>query len=952
VDQLTPEEVLGTLRQVMEEVAPDRLATPVTLDSRLDRDLGLDSLATVEVLDRLGELLGVEIPDSALAAVDTPRDLVRIVSTAGPAAHPQASNWRHGPTSSGPRSAPVLTARTASTLVEVLQAHATADADRVHLRLLGEEGERSLTYGELLDAAAAVGRGLNARYGIEPGDTVALMLPTSIDYFVTFFGVLLAGAVPVPIYPPARPSQLEDHLRRHARILDNAQVTLLVTVPEAVTVGRLLRGKVLSLRHVLTPDVLAAPEGLDPRPRLGAHDLALLQYTSGSTGDPKGVALTHANLLANIRAMADVARVDETDVFVSWLPLYHDMGLIGAWLGSLTRGCPLVVMSPLSFLARPARWLWAIHDARGTLSAAPNFGFELCLTKVADDDIVGLDLSSWRLAFNGAEPVSPETIERFTSRFGPYGLRPEAMAPVYGLAENSVGLTFPPVGRGPVVDRVDRDRFLRDGRAEPAPPDDPTALRVVACGSPLPGHRIRLVDSAGAEVGTRQEGRIEFRGPSATSGYHRNPEATNRLFHGDWLDTGDLGYLADGDLYVTGRVKDLVIRGGRNLHPEELELAVGEIPGVRRGRVAAFGVPDPASGTERLVVEAETTETDEGARRALHDAVIEVSVDLLGTPPDEVVLAAPGTVLKTSSGKIRRAASRDLYERGESPTTRPPWWQIARFAATTAAPRIRRARRAAAGVRFGFLARLWVALLAPWVWLAVVLFPRRSWRWSVLRAAARIVVRATRTPVDVTGAEHLPPDGPLVVVANHASWLDALIVALAVPGDVGFVAASEFSRHRAVRLFLQRIGTDFVVRTDRDQAVVETRRLVERARRGDRLVIFPEGRLSPVPGLRSFHLGAFVIAATVGCPVVPVTIRGTRQMLRPGTKRVRPGAVAVTVGSPIAADEPGWAGALRLRDRARAAIRVDCDEPDLEEAGRVRRREPAGVDPAGTLEVT
>jgi len=588
-------------------------------------------------------------------------------------------------------------------------------------------------------------------------------------------------------------------------------------------------------------------------------------------------------------------------------------------------------MSPLSFLARPARWLWAIHEFGGTLSASPNFGYELCLAKVTDDEVAGLDLASWRLAFNGAEPVSPQTVQHFAARFGRYGLRPEALAPVYGLAENSVGLTFPPVDRGPRIDRIDRSRFLRDGRAVPSAPEDAAALSVVACGSPLVGHRVRLVDAAGAEVGARQEGRIEFRGPSATSGYFRNPEATRRLFHGDWLDTGDLGYLADGDLFVTGRVKDLIIRGGRNLHPEELELAVGEITGVRRGRVAVFGVADPASGTERLVVEAETIEADETALDALRDAIIEVGVDLLGTPPDEVVLAPPGTVLKTSSGKIRRAASREQYERGASHPTRPPWWQVARFAATTAAPRLRRAWRAATGAGVGLAARLLLGLLAPGVWLAVVLLPRRSWRWAVLRAAARALLRATRTPLDVMGLERLPRDGPVVFVANHASYIDALVVLAALPGDLGFVAASEFSRHRLTRLFLERIGTDFVERADREQAVVETRRLVERARHGGRLVIFPEGRLSPVPGLRPFHLGAFVVAATVGCPVVPVAITGTRQMVRPGTRRFRPGEVTVSVGEVITSDEPGWAGALQLRARARAAIRPGCGEPDLVE---------------------
>ena len=261
-------------------------------------------------------------------------------------------------------------------------------------------------------------------------------------------------------------------------------------MPEAVPLGNLLRSNVESLRHATVPEsLMAASGGALPRPR--SADLALVQYTSGSTGQPKGVALTHENLLANIRAMGQAAAVSGADTFVSWLPLYHDMGLIGAWLSSLYFGIPLVVMGPQVFLTRPSRWLWAIHANRGTISAGPNFAYELCLAKVDDDELHGLDLSSWRLAFNGAEPVSPATIERFAARFAPYGFRREAIAPVYGLAESSVGLAFPPLGRGPLIDRVDRDTFVRSGRAEPAGPGVLDPLRFVACGQPLPGHEIR-----------------------------------------------------------------------------------------------------------------------------------------------------------------------------------------------------------------------------------------------------------------------------------------------------------------------------------------------------------------------------------------------------------------------------------------------------------------------------
>ncbi|HEY8202541.1 MAG TPA: fatty acyl-AMP ligase, partial [Actinomycetota bacterium] len=501
--------------------------------------------------------------------------------------------------------------------------------------------------------------------GVDTGDAVGLMLPTSREYFGVFLGILAAGGIPVPIYPPWRRSQIEEQLLRQAGILDNAQARLLVTVPDARPAAHLLRLRVPGLRRLITPMELAAAGGPEPARRdASERDAALVQYTSGSTGAPRGVVLTHANLLANIRAMGEVTGAGPDDVFVSWLPLYHDMGLIGAWLASLYLGMALVVMPPTEFLRRPVRWLRAIHEHRGTISASPNFGYELCLNRVEERNLAGLDLSSWRIALNGAEPVSPGTVARFAERFGPFGFHTEAMTPVYGLAEASVGLTFPPPGRGPLVDRVEREPFLRSGLALPASEDDPNPLRLVGCGRPLPGHDVRIVDPSGTPLRDRQQGRIEFRGPSATAGYLRNPQATRRLFRDGWLDTGDLGYRADGELYVTGREKDLVIRAGRNVHPQELEEAAGRVEGIRKGRTTVFGVRDPSSGTERLVVLAETREQGAESRDRIRRDIVAASIDLLGTPPDDVVLAPPGTVPKTSSGKVRRAACRELYELG------------------------------------------------------------------------------------------------------------------------------------------------------------------------------------------------------------------------------------------------------------------------------------------------
>lgn len=500
------EVLLRLIEQLMAELHPDmRFSHPISLDSSLDRDLGLDSLARAELLARLEEHFALSLSEHLLATAISPRDLLRHIGQSeerGPLLHPE-------PRISPPKSEPGdQVPHGAKTLLAALDSHVRSHPERIHLILEGPHGkETPLRYRELLEGARRLAAGLQ-RHPIGSGDTVAIMLPTGLDYFFTFFAILLAGAIPVPLYPPARPTQIEEHLRRHRNILSNAGAKLLITMDEVKPLARLLKAQVECLERVDTVEAFAgAGEAFASLP-VQATDIAFIQYTSGSTGDPKGVVLSHANLLANIRAMGQAVEVNAADVFVSWLPLYHDMGLIGAWLGSLYYGCRLVIMQPLSFLARPERWLWAIHNHSGTLSASPNFGYEFCSRRIEEKQLQGLDLSSWRLAFNGAEPVSPETILTFEKRFSPYGFRPEATFPVYGLAESSVGLAFPPLGRGAVIDRLQRTELMESGLAIPAAADDPTALRFVACGRPLIGHQIRIVDKKGRELPDRQQGEL------------------------------------------------------------------------------------------------------------------------------------------------------------------------------------------------------------------------------------------------------------------------------------------------------------------------------------------------------------------------------------------------------------------------------------------------------------
>ncbi len=900
----------------------------VRLDSHLEKDLGLDSLGRTELFGRVESRFSVSLPEKALVS-ETPRDLLEAVLKARGVesmALPERVEMPEETTVEPVRS---------GTLPEALEWHVQAHPERTHI-FLYEEGDdpQLLTYRELWQSARRVAAVL-VRYGVKPGDRVALMLPSDHSYFFSFFGTLLAGAVPVPIYPPTRPSQLEEHLLRHARILQNAGTRVLITVPRARTVARLLKTQSRVLQYLLTPEELTAGgEELEPVSR-SPGDLAFLQYTSGSTGDPKGVMLTHADLLANIRAMGSAVGVSPSDVFISWLPLYHDMGLIGAWLGSLYYGIPLVVMSPLHFLARPSRWLWAIHRHRGTLSAAPNFAYELCRSKIPEEQLEGLDLSSWRWAFNGAEPVSADTLERFAGRFAAYGFDRKALAPVFGLAEAAVGLAFPPSGRGPKVDCIRRDRFTRGGRAEQVPPTHSGALRMVACGRPLPGYRVQVVDADNKPLPERREGMLQFQGPSATAGYFGNPEATKALHRGDWLDTGDLAYLADGDIYVTGRIKELIIRGGRNIFPYEVEQAVGELPGIRKGCVAVFAATDARSGTERVVVLAETRERGTDERERLRAAVRECSTDLLATPPDDVVIASPHTVLKTSSGKIRRASMRSLYEEGHlHRKERALWWQVVRVVGSGLWGGLRSLYHRSAELLFGGYCWVMFCALVPPVWLAVALLPRLSWRWAAIRAGIRILRGLIAVPLRVKGRENLPsPAQPFILVVNHVSYLDALVVIDAVPRDFIFIAKRELRGHFFSRLFLSRLDTLFVERFDLRKSASERQHFLPQIRAGRSLAFFPEGTFRSETGLLPFRMGAFMTAAEAGVPVVPVTLRGTRAILRGRSWLPHRHGLNVLIGKVLQPEGTDWGAAVTLRDGARSVILEHCCEPDLARVG-------------------
>jgi fatty-acyl-CoA synthase len=924
------ERVLAVVRALVAETGGDRAVRAVAPQASLERDLGLGSLERVELLSRLEHAFGRALTDASLE-VDTPAGLARALGGARVEAATPGETHARGPVLQ-PAGAPL----DAATIPESLWRRAQSDPHRPHVYLREGDGPAEvITYGRLFAEASAIAGGLRDD-GIEPGDTVALMLPTGLDFLRVFQGILLARAVPVPIYPPVRLDRLEEYAERQSAILANAEVKTLVTIDRARGVAGLLKPKVPTLRRVTTAADLAARGKAVSEPAGQGSEPAFIQYTSGSTGRPKGVLLTHDNLLANIRAIGRGIDVQPTDVGVSWLPLYHDMGLIGTWLFCMHQGLPVDIQSPLSFLSRPERWLWAIHERRATLSPAPNFAYELCVRRVSDAAIEGLDLSSWRVALNGAEPVSPDTLERFAQRFERYGFRREAMMPVYGLAENSVALAFPPVGRGPRVVGVAREPFERDGRIEEAPE---SPLRFVSVGAALPEHEVRVADESGADVGEERVGRLWFRGPSMTSGYYRQPEATAAMTReGGFLDSGDLAFRLGGELHIAGRSKDLIIKGGRNLVPQEVEEVVADVPGVRRGCVVAFGVPHPTLGTESLVVVAETRVAGPLERDALIAAVTERVSTAVGMPPDIVELVPPGAVPKTSSGKIQRQATRQLYidrALGARERTRvaPRVGLVARTAWAQVAARASLAWRV---LYLGYLGALIASLFATF-WPAAMVAGGRRWAGRVGRAAARVLARLGGARLEIEGLERLPRDGAIVIASNHASYVDVPILMSALPRDVRFVAKKEVLGWPLIGPFVRKAGHLPVDRFDAQQGVADTSPIDDTLAEGLAVLFFPEGTFTATVGLRPFRLGAFKAAAERGVPVVPVALQGTRRWLATWWAP-RPGRVRIWIGEPVRPQGEGWHALVELRDRVADQIAARCGEPrlDLVAAGPAR----------------
>ncbi len=484
--------------------------------------------------------------------------------------------------------------------------------------------------------------------GLRRGDLVAIVLPDAEQYLTALFGASMAGVLPASLHPPGSTTELARFFELTEHILRSAGARSVITSPGLAPEFERLRASCPDLTLVLQRDALnAAPVEPDRLP--SPDDVAFVQFTSGSTSMPKGVVLSHRNVSANVEAINGPAglAVAEDDVAVSWLPLSHDMGLVGMALGPVYAKKTGVLMPPATFVRRPVEWLRALSRHRGTISFAPNFAFDLCVRRVKDADLAGLDVSSWRIAGCGAEPIHAPTLAAFAAKFARVGFRESAFFPTYGLAEHVLAATFPPRNRGPNVEM-----------GSTAGGEDRT-VTLVSCGRPFPDHQLRIVDEVGNLLPERQIGEIVLAGPSVMVGYYKQDALTAQTLRNGWLHTGDLGFLSGGELFVCGRLKDIIIVNGRKYHPQDLEWAVDDLAGVRRGRVVAFGSSLPGR-PDRVVIVVEPSGTVAGD--ALTESIRRQVGNLFGLYVDDVAIVPSGTIGRTTSGKVQRAATRARYE--------------------------------------------------------------------------------------------------------------------------------------------------------------------------------------------------------------------------------------------------------------------------------------------------
>jgi acyl-CoA synthetase (AMP-forming)/AMP-acid ligase II len=547
----------------------------------------------------------------------------------------------------------------------LLKSHYEQTPDKVCVTLLhGGQPDCAVTYRELIHGAAGYVNTYQ-KNGIQPGDVVILILQHGVDLLYAYFGAVLHGAIP-SIMPFLTEKLLPERYRADlAALVAVTQPTAIVTYREfEPEVRAALKPGEDSVKAVIVSDQVEGPRlpdfasfgGFQRKP----EDIVLLQHSSGTTGLQKGVALSHQAVINQLTDYSKAICLNDADVFVSWLPLYHDMGLIACWLIPILVGNPLVIMSPFEWIRAPYRLLQAVSRYRGTLSWLPNFAYNFCAQKIRERDLEGVDLSSWRAISNCSEPMRWDSLDAFYERFRKLGLRREALTTCYAMAENVFAVTQGGID-GPIVfEDIDRDSLQVEKVARRAAPGKPV-VRMLGAGKSIPNTTVNILDTKGHSLPDRHVGEVALKSDCMLTGYYHRLDATEKAFVHGWYLTGDFGYLVDGELYITGRKKDLIIVGGKNIYPQDLELLAYEVPGVHAGRASAFGVFNDAAGTEDVVLVAEVDIDDPAERQKIADGIRTSVTRGSAVALRYVHLVGKHWLVKTSSGKTARSANREKF---------------------------------------------------------------------------------------------------------------------------------------------------------------------------------------------------------------------------------------------------------------------------------------------------
>jgi acyl-CoA synthetase (AMP-forming)/AMP-acid ligase II len=523
--------------------------------------------------------------------------------------------------------------------------------------------DRPITYEELLHGATAYANTFR-REGINPGEVIILILQHSADLIYAFWGAILQGAIP-SIMPYLTEKLAPEQYRADlATLISVTQPAALVTYPPFESEVRAALRDGTSVRAVVVTDRLDAPSEPDfstlGSSRRAPKDTVLLQHSSGTTGLQKGVALSHEAVFNQLDAYSRALDLTSSDVVVSWLPLYHDMGLIAGFLMPILTGIPVVLGSPFDWVRAPYRLLRAVSDYRGTLSWLPNFAYNFCAQKIRDRDLVGVDLLTWRGVINCSEPVHQESHLAFYERFKAYGLRAEALQTSYAMAENVFAVTQSDLSRPPVVEEIDREAFMSQRTAQPTAAGNQSLL-MMSSGKPIRNTEIRILDEHGKDLAAGSIGEIALQSDCMLTGYYNRPDATRKAFLEGWYLTGDYGYLSQGELFVAGRKKDMIIVGGKNVYPQDLEALSYEVPGVHAGRSVAFGLFNEEAGTEDVVIVAEADTQDKAEQEKIADLIRQHVTQRSAIALRHVRVVGPHWILKTSSGKTARRANREKF---------------------------------------------------------------------------------------------------------------------------------------------------------------------------------------------------------------------------------------------------------------------------------------------------